>query len=289
MIYTHIKEAPKKMLPSYDTIQTSDASHTKRCTGYCSASSYDIKALYDVFYETLQCDLSKNILHGRHPASHAEVFYFSYGVVVLWGFTKEEEVRFIDIARPHEEASLSSLEYDEFEFTYGDKQRLHRDLITLSSDLPLQKLAVSHGIAQSIKLTVFETSIQEIINKTKHLPENLAKKGKIPLRRKEIAQKMGQLFLERSSVNLHFDILDTPDIFWEYDEVEPLYQAARSYLDIPKRVDVLNHRLDIVNDLFEMLGNELNHQHSSFLEWVIIWLIVIEVVISLVKDVFQLF
>jgi uncharacterized Rmd1/YagE family protein len=36
-----------------------------------------------------------------------------------------------------------------------------------------------------------------------------------------------------------------------------------------------------VHELFEMLGNELNHQHSSRLEWTIIWLIIIEVGLSI--------
>ena len=55
-----------------------------------------------------------------------------------------------------------------------------------------------------------------------------------------------------------------------------------NHLDLETRIEVLNQRLDIVHDLFEMLGNELNHQHSSKLEWIIIWLIVIEVVMSIV-------
>ena len=60
-----------------------------------------------------------------------------------------------------------------------------------------------------------------------------------------------------------------------------------NHLDIENRVTVLNQRLDIVHELFEMLGNELNHQHSSRLEWTIICLIVIEVMLTLLRDVFE--
>ena len=92
---------------------------------------------------------------------------------------------------------------------------------------------------------------------------------------------MGELFIERSSVNLHSDILDIPEFFWDHSEVEPLYTMIANHLDLETRLEVLNQRLDIVHDLFEMLGNELNHQHSSKLEWIIIWLIVIEVILTL--------
>jgi uncharacterized Rmd1/YagE family protein len=66
-----------------------------------------------------------------------------------------------------------------------------------------------------------------------------------------------------------------------------MYRTTVNYLDVFTRVDVLNKRLDIVNELLEMLGNQLNHQHSSTLEWIIIALIVIEVIIALSKEVFH--
>jgi uncharacterized Rmd1/YagE family protein len=60
-----------------------------------------------------------------------------------------------------------------------------------------------------------------------------------------------------------------------------------NYLDIETRVEVLNQRLDVIHELFEMLGTELNHQHSSLLEWTIIVLIVMEVALTLMRDVFR--
>jgi uncharacterized Rmd1/YagE family protein len=60
-----------------------------------------------------------------------------------------------------------------------------------------------------------------------------------------------------------------------------------NYLDLESRVEVLNQRLGVIHELFEMLGNELNHQHSSRLEWTIIGLIVMEVILTLLRDVFR--
>ena len=97
---------------------------------------------------------------------------------------------------------------------------------------------------------------------------------------------MGELFLERATINLHLDALDTPEFFWEYPELEPLYKMITVYLDVQTRVEVLNKRLDILHELLEVLGNELNLQHSSRLEMTIIWLIIFEVVLTLLRDVF---
>ena len=79
-------------------------------------------------------------------------------------------------------------------------------------------------------------------------------------------------------------MLDTPDFFWEYPDHENLYKLITKNMDVPQRVEVLNRRLDMIKDLFSMLEEHLNHQHSSLLEWIIIILIFMEIVLFLVKE-----
>ena len=38
--------------------------------------------------------------------------------------------------------------------------------------------------------------------------------GKVPLKRKEIAQLIGKVFIQKSAVNLLSTVLDTPEFFW---------------------------------------------------------------------------
>ncbi len=99
---------------------------------------------------------------------------------------------------------------------------------------------------------------------------------------------MGELFIERNFITLHSEILDTPEFFWDYPELEPFYRKTAHYLDVGKRVEVLNKKLTVIHELFEILSDELNHQHSARLEWTIIILIVIEVILAFVTDIFHL-
>jgi uncharacterized Rmd1/YagE family protein len=217
-----------------------------------------------------------------------DVFYFSYGVIVCWGFSDSEEKEIIVDAKDFEREPNTKIELDEFTFTFGEHMRIEEDEIILHNKNVLTKLAISHGLAQSVKLTTFEEVIQKTIDVTKHLPSELAIKGKIGLSRKEISQKMGALFIERNFINLHSETLDTPEFFWDYPELEPFYRKTAHYLDVSKRVEVLNKRLTVVHELFEILSDELKHQHSSRLEWTIIVLIVIEVVLAVLRDLFHL-
>lgn len=260
------------------------------CWAFCSATSYKIKLIQDALRSTYKTALYRDAVHVEIPAAAAgstcDVFYFSYGAMVAWGCKKEKCHELLHLIHDFEDQP-KELEMDEFTYGYGETAKVFEDEITLPNHEVLTKLAVSHGIAQSVRLEVFETSLQKTFNSTKQIPQDLARKGKIPLSRKEIRRKMGELFIERNSINLHMDVLDTPEFFWEYPELEPYYTMMANYLDIRTRVEVLNQRLDVVHGLFEMLGTELNHLHSSRLEMTIICLIVIEVVVSLARDVFR--
>ncbi|MFZ4099298.1 MAG: RMD1 family protein [Chlamydiia bacterium] len=210
-----------------------------------------------------------------------EVCFFAYGVFVAWGLPPEMEEWLLNELKECERQPLNLRAEDEFSFSIGSAAKVSSDEITVPDEDPLSKLALSHGIAQSVKLSVFEVSIQKVIDETRALPEELASRGRIPLSRRQIRQMMGRLFIERCSVNLHTEILDIPEFFWEYSELEPLYRMMSNYLDLFPRVEVLNKRLDIVHELFGILTEELRHQHSTILEWVIILLISVEVILQL--------
>lgn len=213
-------------------------------------------------------------------------FIFPYGVLVMWGLTEEERAKIIETVRPYEENSYDQYEKDIIQFRYGKKTEIVDDQVTLASSVLSIKLALSHALAQSVKLSFFESFIKKTIETTRLIPESLSRYGKIPLSRKEMRKKTGELFLERSFVNMHLDILDTPEYFWDHSELEHYYRQIANYLELSTRLEVMNKRLDIIHDLLEMMSNELNHQHSMQLEWTIIILIVLEVFLSLLWHIF---
>lgn len=59
------------------------------------------------------------------------------------------------------------------------------------------------------------------------------------------------------------------------------YERVTRYLEMDSRVEVLNTRLNMLKDLLDVLNQQMENDHSTKLEWIIIWLIVIEVVIQL--------
>lgn len=260
------------------------------CCAFCNASGYKIKSFVESIRNQYKTTLYRDVAHVEIPqdGGPCDLFFFPYGALVCWNIGKEKGQEYLNLIQDFVYQKSDEIETDEFTYIVSDTLKVTDDEISIPNLDTLTKLAVSHAIAQSVKLGTFEIALQRTFKLTRQIPEELAKHGKISLSRREIRRKMGELFIERSSINLHLDVLDTPEFFWDYPELEPLYKMMANYLDIGNRVEVLNQRLKIVHELFEMMGTELNHQHSSRLEWIIICLIVIEVLLTLLRDVFGL-
>ena len=259
-----------------------------RCVSYATATSYPVKELGRIFRANHHVSFFRDVIyvHFREDEEGGETgaFIFGYGTVVLWGLSPEEEESLLSTLKAHEESPYEKPERESLTYGYGKKPSVADDRIILPSTNFHAKLAFSHGLAQSVKLAVFEGIVKKTIDTSQSIPIHLSRYGKISLSKKEIQRKLGELFIERSSINLHFDVLDIPEYFWEHADLEPLYMLIASYLDLETRVEVLNRRLDIIHDLYDVLGNELNHQHASRLEWIIIVLILIEVTLAVFRD-----
>lgn len=48
----------------------------------------------------------------------------------------------------------------------------------------------------------------------RHLPKEMAERGTVSLTRTQVAQLMGEVFIQKSAVNLLSTVLGTPEFFW---------------------------------------------------------------------------
>lgn len=83
------------------------------------------------------------------------------------------------------------------------------------------------------------------------------------------------LLSRRSCESLLTHICITP---WQsFPDLQPLYDAARSYLEIPQRVDLLNARVEVLQDLLGLLKESVSSRHAERLEQIVIALIGVEI------------
>lgn len=264
-----------------------------RCASYCTAESYDLRTMQQHFSDHQHFTrMIDDVLHIRMSNQHqSDIFFFSYGCFVTWDTPITDEKTLLAQIKSFEANPLTRHVEDIFKYTMGNVTEIkeEEDEIVLETEDPFVKLSLSHGLSQSAKLSTFEETIVRTIQSTRHLPRELVERGKISLSRKKLTQQLGLLFEERSSMNLHNDIMDIPEFFWRRPRYEPYYHMAANYVDIQQRLDVLNKKLDVMHDLYDVLSHQLNHIYTSRLELIIIYLISIEVLLVVAKDILKIF
>lgn len=80
--------------------------------------------------------------------------------------------------------------------------------------------------------------------------------------------QIGQLFILRINIHLQGSVLDSPELMWAEPQLEPIYSAVRSYLEMDQRVGLLTERLDVIADLLAVLKDQVRTSHGEYLEWI---------------------
>lgn len=260
------------------------------CLTYSTAQGYQLANVFSFLQKK-----EKNVYRFSdvvfYQSDHQFVYIFAFGAIVFWGLDSNQALSFTSALEQYADEPAIQFEKDEFSYEVGAKTVIDEisDTIILENDTDaFYKLSLSYALAQSIKLASHEKELKLTIDKMAFIPKSLARTGKTTLKRTEIAKKMGELYLQKSSINSNLNIMHTPRVIWDHSEIEPHYHMAADFLDLHSRVESLNMGLTMIQDLLEILEDQLNHKHSSMLEWIIIVLIFVEVVLFVFKDLLRL-
>lgn len=257
------------------------------CLSYCIANTIDLTKLDNYFKENLAnytSAKSRDVLKLYGQASSNVIFIFKNGTVVSWGLKRYQIHNYLALIKPFADKPIPMFLHDEFSYQSGEivsikpHEFFDVDCLIIDEDSDDLKLSFSYGFSQSVKLQYFETTIDSLIEKYSPMMKALSVKGKMPISRKEIRKVIGEILGAKSEMNLISNFLYHPKYFWQHPTLEENYILLERYLHIPRRVNAINHRLDTLNEIFDMFNRYLENKHAHILEVIIIILITIEIV-----------
>lgn len=261
------------------------------CTGYCLADRIDLKRLEASWLQRLQrrapsapdeqhycvIPLNQDVVVMKVGPRLKDCFVFCSGSLVCWGCSPAETQMARDTLRPVLIGALAQ------EFIETDHVLMGE--VSLSGPEPptFERLSLAYALAQSVCLGSLEKRIECSIASTRSIPETMAMFGHVTVSSKHVQMKVGEMFVLRNRMNLNSDILDTPEFFWDYEVYEQMYVKFREHLDVDQRVNVVNQRIEVMTDLFDVLENDLHHQDEGRIQWIIIILCALEAMVMAVR------
>ncbi len=257
------------------------------CLSYCIANSIDLTRLDNHYKTTLVGYVSvksRDVLKLSPCDSNSTlVFVFKNGTVVSWGVKRYQMSAYLDTIRLFADRPVSFRVHDEFSYQLSDKTAIEPhdffdvDCLRIDTDSDELKLSLAYGFSQSVKLQYFETILEALIEKYTPLIQSLSNKGGMSVTRNQIRHVIGEILVAKSEMNLISNFLYHPKYFWQHPTLEEHYIMLERYLHIQRRVNAINHRLDTLNEIFDMFNGYLENRHSHSLEVIIIVLITFEI------------
>ena len=219
-----------------------------------------------------------------------EIFFTFFGCTVFWNISTQAQARIIERIRPCSQKTFVTVEIEELFLEVNPQYKeatIDGDVIRVPQKNQKTLLMLSYALAQATHLNSFERKLDALVRETQQLPEDLAKDGKSRIKQKDLVKLLGRTLMLSNLMNIHSDILDTPELLWTEDNTHMhTYEVIREKMEIEKRAHLIDKRLVLIENVCSMLHDNLYHQRSLRLEIAIVALIAIETIGLLAPHIF---
>jgi uncharacterized Rmd1/YagE family protein len=133
-------------------------------------------------------------------------------------------------------------------------------------------------MAQSVALFHYQKLSDELLENTRKYTTELELKGKVSLSRKSLIRYIGSTLKIKNKISENLYIFDSPMMAWQDERMNRINTRLNENLEIKYRYNAIQEQLNVIQENLELFKDLNLHNHSSFLEWIIIILILVEVI-----------
>lgn len=262
------------------------------CISFCIGQKLDLAALE----KTVRVNCNQNLMRKKGVLAislenNANIFFFQNGTMVSWQLKRYQCTPWIELATPHcqQPMAAKTILKDEFSYQISDKTTIsphdyfNIDCLTLEEDCDDIKLSISYGLSQSIKLNFYESRLERLISESMPMMETIKQKSFRKISKRTLQKAIARQLIEKSELNLISNFHYQPSFFWQHPNLESFYHLTANYLDVKERITTLNKRLDVLNEIHDVVLSYNETLHSSRMEIIIIVLIAIEIIFNVLN------
>lgn len=217
-----------------------------------------------------------------------QVLVFSFGSVVFINFeSRGEIIRFLKFLQTFE----SDIELQHVE-RYMDDYSLHVDYIesielTDSSAVVAEYESfypelISTILAKSVAMEKIEEQLGKIHDSLEIMIDRL-EKGKLTIGNRELARMTAKVVRHEYNSLAYIMILDKPDLTWTSSVASQFYDEMMVFFELNDRYTVMKSKTEVLYHILEGFSNISHSIRGLFVEWIIVFLIVFEVVLTVLQ------
>ncbi|NJL47367.1 MAG: RMD1 family protein [Leptolyngbyaceae cyanobacterium SM2_5_2] len=208
---------------------------------------------------------------------------FAYGAVVVFSLSEAATQDFLTTIQPHIDTPFKHPETESvaIQLSPGKDGKAQDGVILLSTlDLPRLQI-VAEVLAKSVVLAYYEAGAAEVFDQIEPYAAELQHQRQTHPSGDQLLKQIGHTLMIQNKIVGRVEIVDKPELLWEYPELDRMYQRLEDEYEIRERHSVLERKLDLVSRTAETVLDLQRQQTGLRMELYVVILIVIEVLLSL--------
>ncbi|MGH8556999.1 MAG: RMD1 family protein, partial [Methylococcales bacterium] len=211
-------------------------------------------------------------------ANNSFLYIFKFGVVCFSGVEPDEIKACINEISAFVKNPIKEHLSEEFEVeTDQESDRFGYNRIYLSEPTPEAIQIIMLNVSQSVALDYYSELSMVLLEETKRYTQMLENEGSLSISGKNLSKVIGRTLNLKNSIAENLYIFDNPIMVWENERLDKLHAGLKATFDITMRYRSIVEELEIVKENLDLFKDLMLHRQSSFLEWIIIALIMVEV------------
>src|SRR5579863_1883685 len=253
---------------------------------YQVADNIDVRAFRTAYKEGIYHYDADELFYKMDEACF--VYVFKYGVVCFLGYTEVEAAGFLERIAPFCKHVFEVKLSEEFEVeTNATENKFGYNKIEITKpDIEVLRL-IMLNVSQSVALDYFSELTNSLQEETNSNTLNLERRGRLNISGANLKRYIGKTLNLKNRIAENLYIFDSPPETWEDENLNRIDQGLKKTFDLQDRYRDIREGLEIVRENLELFKDLLQYRNSTFLEWIIIILVALEVVNLLLDKFFK--
>ncbi len=237
-----------------------------------------LKAIDPLFEERPKAESATQLIYQEGTESYW--FVYRFGSVVFFNMPPERRTAIVDRIKRFIGRELDTVTSEEFavEVDGAGKNEVGFSRAMLDA-LALEKINILALIlAQSTALEYFEFKVDDMLQLVREIGDSFAGGRRRARSSRRIKRAIAQCIAAKQDLVGSLYLLDKPDATWEDPVLDQLHTDAADMFELKDRYRTIDYKLRMIQENLQLIAELLQHRQANFLEWVIIWLIAVEVV-----------
>lgn len=230
--------------------------------------------------------LQENYLQGIiKEYEDKRVYVFHFGSLVCINFQHHEimdVIKYLKKLEPeiNEAGVFKYVDDYKLEIDTEKPAAINNDFMLAGRQCEYQLEIVATVLAKSVSLEKNENQVNSLLDGFENVVNDL-QGGKLGVSDEELAKMSGRILSFKLNTISYIMLLDKPDITWNNEEAAALYEELSELFELKDRYEKIRHKTETLMDISEVFSNLVHARRGTRLEWAVIFLIAIEIVLSL--------